>query len=511
MSTHTEIVDVAVVGLGPVGATLAGLLAGRGLRVAALDREADVFPLPRAAHIDHQGLRILQELGCLDELLPGMQPNPGLEFVTADQRTLVQVPGTRANRSGLPPSMYFHQPDFDRRIRTAVEASPTATSHVNRRVVGLEHDDDRVTLSIVDPDDEPVPPLSARWVVGCDGARSTVRDLLGLEFEDLGCSETWLVIDVHLTREAPNLPDHAVTGCDPARPYTLIPTPGDRYRFELMVLPGEEPAELERDETVLRLLAPWLDREALELERQAVYTFHGRLAQRWREGRVLLAGDAAHLMPPFLGQGMNSGLRDAANLAWKIDAVLRGGAPSHLLDTYEAERRPHVRRIIETAVELGRVACVLDSDLAAERDRLMLAGEPPPGGEQLAFGLPPLPPGPLVLAGGGELFVQPQTDDTGARLDDHVGPRFLVLARDAAALEGSADWWREAVGAHVTTLDELPDEGGRVASWMERCGGLVAVVRPDRYVLATGAGLDDVTAAVRSWLAPGESSTGTRG
>ena len=505
MSSNGASFDVAIVGYGPVGAALAGLLGRRGLSVAVFDREVDVFPLPRAAHIDHQGLRCLQELGCLDEVLPSMRLNAGMDFVTKDLEVLMRVPGSSSSRSGLPASMYFHQPGFDRAIRTAVEQQPSVTTFLGCEVTGLEQGSDGVTLVAVDRDrvDHRV---TASWVVGCDGARSTVRPLVEIGLDDLGFDEDWLVVDTVLSRPVAALPDRALQVCDPARPHTVLPMPGQRYRFELMLLPGENPAAMQGDAVVKQLLARWLSPDMIEVERQAVYRFHGLVARSWRSGRVLLAGDAAHQMPPFLGQGMCSGLRDATNLAWKLDHVLRRGGPESLVDSYEIERKPHVRSIIEAAVSFGRIICVLDQHEAAERDRVMLADPTPPESRR-PFALPHLTPGRLVLDNGGELFVQPEPVRSEARFDDLIGQRFLVLGRTVAALGDTGPWWANRIGALVTTLADVPDPDGSLQRWFDDHAADVVVVRPDRYVLAAGGSLDSITDAVRPQLLE-ESSPG---
>jgi 3-(3-hydroxy-phenyl)propionate hydroxylase len=229
-----------------------------------------------------------------------------------------------------------------------------------------------------------------------------------------------------------------------------------------------------------------------------VYRFHGLLAERWRSGRVLLAGDAAHQMPPFLGQGMCSGIRDATNLAWKLEHVLRFGAPLSLLDSYEQERSPHVRSVIETAIRFGEAVCVLDPDAAASRDRRMLA-DPAPPERRIGFKLRELESGPLVLAGGGGMFVQPLVG--GRRLDDVVGQRFLVLGRSGADLGSVAEWWAQSVDAYVVALDSLGADGDPLRAWLDKRSASVAVVRPDRFVLGAGTDLGAITESVRALLA----------
>jgi 3-(3-hydroxy-phenyl)propionate hydroxylase len=450
-----------------------------------------VFPLPRAAHIVHTGLRTLQELGCLDELLPEMVPNAGLDLLSADLQLLARLPGDQPTVSGLPASMYFHQPGFDRALRRNAASLPGVDVLLGASMTGLSEGPEGVTVQV-----EGHGELTASLVVGCDGALSGVRETAGMGLEDLGFHEDWVAVDLLLREPVPSLPDSSLQVCDPARPYVAVPMPGLRFRFEFMLLPGERGEDLARPDSVERLIAPWIAPGLADIERAAVYRFHGLLADRWRTSRVLLAGDAAHQMPPFLGQGMCSGIRDATNLAWKLDHVLRRGAPPGLLDTYESERKPHVRHVIETAIAYGRAVCVLDRDEALQRDRQMLADEAPPE-RRLRFKLREFDRGPLVLAGGGDLFVQPSLG--GRPLDDVVGQRFLVLCRDAPAAD--AEWWASAAGALVATVSELDDDAGTLRGWLDRRDADVAVVRPDRFVMGAGRDLGAITEEVRALVA----------
>jgi 3-(3-hydroxy-phenyl)propionate hydroxylase len=498
--------DVAIVGFGPVGATLAGLLGKAGLRVCVIERETDVFRLPRAAHIDHMGLRAMQELGALDEVLPEMIPNPGLDFVSASRELLMQIPASPTSVSGLPASAYFFQPDFDRAVREAALANPGVEARLETLYLDHSQDADEVTITVRNLADGTDSELTADWLIGADGGPSPVREDADLKLENLKFDEMWLVLDLHLEDGViDRLPDHAVHVCDPARPHTAIPMPGDRYRFELMLLPGEMPAEMERPKTVDRLLSGWLEPGMAKVERAAVYTFHGLVAEKWRNGRVLIAGDAAHQMPPFLGQGMCSGLRDAVNLAWKLKWVCTGVAPAALLDTYETERRPHVRAIIEAVIDFGDVICTLDQATAAKRDSRLLA-DPRPPARRLPFALPQLEPGPLVREGGGGLFVQPSGPVRGGQcLDDLVGGRFLVIGSEASRLDQLRDRWAEDDGIVILSAGELTDGDQSLKRWLERHAAEVAIVRPDRYALWAGSttDADEVLQQIRNLVALG--------
>ena len=508
MRPRPDSVDVLVAGFGPVGAALAGLLGKRGLTVLVLERDHEVFPLPRAAHVDHTGLRTWQELGLLDRLLPAMQANLGLDFLTAHGALLARIPGDQSSASGLPTSMYFFQPALDRAVREAVAAMPSVTVRLGAEVTGLVSADDHVRVTAAVPGGERLE-VTAKWVVACDGAASRIRDQIGFDVEDLHFEEPWLVVDLILDTAPPEPgrastpppePGRAICLCDPGRPTYSIPMPARRHRFEFRLMDGDDPATMLQPGRISELVRAWFPGRPFEIERTAIYTFHGLVARNWRHQRVFLAGDAAHQMPPFLGQGMCSGLRDAANLAWKLDLVIRGGAPDDLLNTYEEERRAHVRSVVESAVRIGQLICTIDPAEAAERDRRMLTDTRPPS-QRIAFTLPALRPGSLVRENGGDLFVQPSGAD--GRLDDVIGSRFAVLARPAALVGPEpAGWWRDRMGASVAAAGELPPAHAKaVLSWLDSHDSDVVVVRPDRYVLWAGPDLDDVTRKISGLLA----------
>lgn len=483
--------DVAIIGFGPTGAALAGLLGRRGVRVIVIEKDCDVFPQPRAAHVDHTGLRTVQELGCLDAMLPRVIRNQSLDLVTAKHELLLRVDAGQESVSGLPTSVYFYQPEFDRTLRETVATLDSVEVRLGEEMTHFISDANGVTVQSRDSEgSEHV--YRVGWLVGCDGAWSPVREEIGSKLRSLNFDERWFVLDLRIDSPQPNIPkDRVVQVCDPERPHLTTPISHDRQRFEFMLLPGEQDDEIRTPGSISRLLADWLEPDNYVVERSAIYTFHGLVAHPWRVGRVLIAGDAAHQMPPFLGQGMCSGLRDASNLAWKLAAVVRGDADQELLDTYEAERSPHVGTIVKAAIEFGRLVCMTDHAEAAARDkRLLSKGQT--SREQAAFTLPRLERGPLVLAGGGGLSLQPQVN--GKRLDDIVGQRFLVIARDKAALGESATWWRDEMGACIMSLAEINDPS--LDRWMDRYDAQVAVIRPDRYVLGTASSLLEITKQV---------------
>jgi 3-(3-hydroxy-phenyl)propionate hydroxylase len=488
-------VEVVIVGFGPVGATLAGLLGRRGVRVIVVERDLDIFPLPRAAHIDHTGLRTIQELGCLDAALPGMVRNQSLDLINAEHELLVRVAADQQSISNLPLSMYFYQPDFDRRLRETAGRFASVDIRLGVQMTGLEQDDSGVVLHVRDLDGK-ADKIRAAWAVGCDGSWSPVREAIGVTLDNLGFDEQWLVLDLLLTGSHEGLPlDRVLQVCDPARPHLSTPISESRQRFEFMLLPGEDPEAMKQASAIQPLLMPWLPPDRYEISRATVYTFHGLVAHSWRQGRVLIAGDAAHQMPPFLGQGMCSGIRDATNLAWKLDQVIKHNAPMALLDSYETERSPHVREVVEAAIAFGRVVCETNPERAQERDRRFLAPDGS-GTDLLSFRLPRLNQGPLVLEGGGGLFPQPMMN--GILLDDVVGQRFFILSRTPSGLGSTMDWWLNHMNAYVASPDEAKHPA--LLAWLDRNQTDVVVVRPDRYVLGIGKTLGDMAAACKQLL-----------
>lgn len=473
--------DVLVVGLGPVGSVLTALLAGRGVRVIALDKDAEPYPLPRAVHFDHEIMRIFQQLGLAERMRRCARDLPDYEFRAADGRVLMKLRAPRETPSGWAGGYMFHQPSLEGVLRERLAALPNAEIRLGQRLDALAQDADGVTARVTTPAGAAA--IRARWLVGCDGAWSPVREAIGGGLFDYQFDEPWLVVDVKVGPDC-RVPDVNIQLCDPARPTTCVLSGPGRHRWEFMLLPGETAEAMMDDAVVLDLIRPW-DCGPVAIERKAVYRFHGLVANRWRAGRVMIAGDAAHQTPPFAGQGMCAGIRDAANLAWKLDAVLRGTASPALLDSYQAEREPHVRAAIELAIGMGRVVCTLDRDAAAQRDAAMLAAQA--GG---APALPPMRPSPFASgcvlagsAGAGELFPQPTAgeESTRLRMDDRLGDGACLIARASAG----------GTSAGVRLLDvnaeQLAPFRTAVLAWLDQHRAEAVLVRPDRYVFGAGA------------------------
>jgi 3-(3-hydroxy-phenyl)propionate hydroxylase len=467
--------DVAVVGAGPVGATLLNLLGVHGLRAVGIEREPAAAHSPRAGAFDGEVMRIFQSAGLAGEIAPTVSPGVGLRLVNEEGTTLLYMD----NRGELGPQAWplglrMYQPTLERILRDGLERFPEVELRFPQEVDAIVQSDECVTLDVRDPDGR-TSTVTARYVVGCDGASSFVRGAIGARYERLGQSQPYLVIDAMPKREL-DLPGEGILFCWPSRPHYwrgLAPW----LRWEIKVMPGDDPATMGESENVYRLLADWITPDDADIERAVVYTFHSLLADRWRVGRVLLAGDAAHVQPPFMGQGLCSGIRDAANLSWKLALVCQGVAGDELLDSYESERAPHARAWIDEANRIGDIVTLTDREEAARRDERILAGSSElraltPGlGRGLHSGAP---------APAGTLSTQPFLAD-GRRLDELVGPRFL-LAAGAQVLEGLDAETRASLGA-VPHLLVLTDEEDAIASYLRAYGCAAIVVRPDRYVL----------------------------
>ncbi|MGO4690355.1 bifunctional 3-(3-hydroxy-phenyl)propionate/3-hydroxycinnamic acid hydroxylase MhpA [Glaciibacter sp. 2TAF33] len=464
-------VDVAIIGLGPTGAVLANILGAAGARVAVFDREPAPLNLPRAVHFDGEVMRVFQSIGLADEILKVIRLSRGVRYYSASGELLMErrPPAVEGTHIWTDKNM-FHQPDLEQVLRQGVERYPTVDVRALHEVLSVDDQEAGAALDVRDLATGEVTTWRASWVVGSDGGRSLLRRTIGSELEDFGLHDPWLVVDIELLDDV-ELPDCTVQYCDPARPTTYVHVTGNRRRWEFKILPDDDMDTFTSDENVWSLLSRWVAPGQAVLVRHAVYTFHALIAEKWREGRLLLAGDSAHQTPPFLGQGMCTGIRDAANLGWKL-ALVSQGADSALLDTYESERRPHSHVFIQTAARLGGIIQTTDPAKAAERDAQMLAG----GTIDFRDPAPPLGPG-LHDGGafGGRIEGQPRLS-TGEPLDEVVGSRFAVLATSRIAGAPALSERAAETGA-VWLQDPALD------AWLEQRGVQALVLRPDRYVL----------------------------
>jgi 2-polyprenyl-6-methoxyphenol hydroxylase-like FAD-dependent oxidoreductase len=493
--------DVAIVGYGPVGQTLAALLGRFGHRVGVFERFGTLYDLPRAVHFDDEIMRVWQTLGIVDEIAGDLLPVREYRWFGADGEPIMTMSAPASAPSGWEPSYLCFQPYLEAALDR--QAARAATVERGWSAEGLAEHAGHVELTLRRVREEgrrlratdETRTVRARYLIGADGANSTVREASGIAREDLGFAAQWLTLDLrpHDMSALEHLPT-SCQWCDPARPHMHTRNGQTHRRWEFMLLPGERPEDFRDPERVWDLLSPWLGPDDADLTRYAVYEFRALLAETMRRGRVFLAGDAAHLMPPFMGQGLCSGIRDASNLAWKLDLVLRGKAVGAVLDSYTAERRPHCEWIVRLSTEMGRVSCVLDPAAAAERDAALRAAETPAMG-----GLPGIAEGlvqdrdedgPRALAGtlGVQGTVAGQTGE--GRFDDVVGSGFALLTAEGdprSLLSGEQLELLDGLATHFASLDPaarsgLRDLDGRLGAWLRDNGAAAVIVRPDFHV-----------------------------
>lgn len=483
-------VDVAIVGYGPCGAVAAGLLGGQGIRTWVCDKSTEIYDKPRAFALDHEIMRVFQQLGIHAQILEHAEPFTPSEFYGVDGQLIkrfstVEPPFPLA----FPPSLVFNQPAAEQAIRAHVGSLADVQVALGHEVIDLAQDADGVTLQVQAPDGSSHE-VRASYVIACDGASSTVRRRVGIALEDLGFDQPWLVVDVMVNDAgAAKLPQASVQYCEPQRPSTYLIGPGLHRRWEMSINDGEDARQLATPEAAWKLLSRWITPADGTLWRQASYRFHALVAERWRAGRVFIAGDAAHQQPPFLGQGMCQGIRDVANLAWKIQAVLSGNAGDALLDTYGAERKAHVKALTSRIKAIGKIIGERDLAAARERDAQLLAqcsGVVPSVPRQDVQ--PPLETGllsPDILPGVGSIFPQPWllSGNSGRRMDEVCGTGWRVVLA-AGADPGFATAARSGPDLRIVPIGitGMQDKDGVVALWMLRHACSAAIVRPDHYV-----------------------------
>lgn len=502
--------DMLIIGYGPAGATMANLLGQRGYSVAIVESAEIIYDKPRAITADQEAMRVFQHCGLAQEMEQDTCPHPGTDFVGMQGQVIKRFyPQSPPQQLAWEPTWMFVQPELEAKLRRGVARFSNVQVFLGHELQQLQQNESEVSADIRRLSDGGEVRIRARYAIACDGARSSVRRQMHGEIEDLAFDEWWIVVDAWLRGRA-ELPERCVQYCRPSRPGTYIVGPNSLRRWEIKMLPGELPDQFDNESAIRKVLAEFTDPAALDLCRTAIYRFHALVARQWRFGRVFLMGDAAHQMPPFLGQGLCAAIRDTINLAWKLDAVERLGASPTLLDTYGEERTPHVRTIVGHAKSFGLIIGELDEAAARARDQRME--------EELRTGqsesvrqkfIPGLTAGLIATGtdqrpapGAGTLFVQPwvQTPESPVfqRLNDVTSPGFLVVTHDAQALHwirsAPPSFWQRVAGQQVWigTAASAPgaepdvlavhERDGVFSAWMQSLGATAVVVRPDRYV-----------------------------
>lgn len=525
---------MAIVGLGPVGAVAANLAGAAGFNAVVIDRDPAPFALPRAIVFDAEIMRVFASIGLAEEISAVIRPLWGSVYLGADRRPIrtFRSPGP-AHDHAWSPSNLFYQPTLETVIRKGLDRFANVTVLPGCELTDLSVlDTGGARLRVNDLSGEAFE-VDARFVLACDGASSTVRKRLDIGLDDIGFEERWLVVDAHMhgamhwpeTHEIP--PDvrdgrYSLMVCDPQAPATVIPGVGDHRRWEYMLPPGETDAEAVTPERITARLSQWADPADVEIVRAAVYRFRALVAQRWQTGNVFLLGDAAHQTPPFYGQGMCHGIRDAAQLIWRLRMVCDGAASAQLLDSYQSEREPHVRAIITAAVTAGAAVCITDPERARVRDTQFRALEANRAGLTVAMTdvVPPIRAGLIDPATGGARLPEfaVRTDGAPGRLDEMFGGGFVILSADSLEMldltpVDAARWAAISWPPIQLTASEigLPrDEGGRFAAWLASQSAYAVIVRPDRYIYGAATSASDLRRLVLRLLEQVLGQTDTR-
>ncbi len=507
--------EVVVIGFGPVGAVAACQLGQAGIRTLVIDSAEGIYDKPRAVALDHEIARILQGLGLADALADCAEPFTDSIYYGADGRVikhLTMLP--EPHPQGWTPSMVFLQPKLEAAVRARTATFPSVTIALRHSLTAVSQDADTVTLDIATPDGPSR--VTARYAIGCDGASSATRKILELRLDDLGFDEPWLVVDVLANAKGiEKLPVTSVQYCEPSRPCTYVICTGNHRRWEISLLAGEDPREMATPERVWQLLSRWITPDEGSLWRSAAYRFHALVAQDWRMGRVFIAGDAAHQQPPFLGQGLCQGLRDVANLSWKLIRCLKGQSGDRLLDSYGPERSGHVRKLTGMIKQIGGLIGERNAQNARARDDRLIAASGGTIAPVPRQDLMPALDGGFISAGGhracGTLFPQPWIK-TGAgrqRLDDVAGGGLrLIAGPDAEVPDEALGRAIARIGGKVIQIggtSGLPECEDVVRDWMARFQAQYALVRPDHVVFGAAAEAGATLALLeeaQTWLLP---------
>ncbi|PAA01475.1 bifunctional 3-(3-hydroxy-phenyl)propionate/3-hydroxycinnamic acid hydroxylase [Pseudomonas fragi] len=502
--------DIAIVGAGPVGLMIANYLGQCGVNVTLVEKLDNLIDYPRAIGLDDESLRTFQAVGLADNVLPHTTPWHAMRFMTPKGRCFADIQ-PKTDEFGWSRRNAFIQPLADRVLFEGLQRFDNVKVLFGRELEGFEQSDSGVQLTLKNAEGRSER-LQAKYLIGCDGGNSLVRRSLGISFEGKTAPNQWIVVDI---ANDPLSTPHVYLCCDPVRPYVSAALPHGVRRFEFMVMPGETEAELSKPENMRKLLAKVLpDPDRIELIRSRVYTHNARLAGRFRQGRVLLAGDAAHIMPVWQGQGYNSGMRDASNLAWKLSLVIKGLANDRLLDSYELERRDHAKAMIDLSVLAGHVLAPPKRWQGTLRDGVswLLNYVPPVKRYFVEMRFKPMPQysrGALIVPSEkgspvGKMFIQPKVlTDAGATvlLDEVIGENFAFIAWGCDPTWGLTTaqiaQWKTLGTRFIQVLPDVQlrapsdagndvirvgDSTGRLREWFARGSSSIALLRPDRFL-----------------------------
>ena len=462
--------DVIIVGLGPTGGTLANLLALNGFSILILEREKNLYALPRAVHFDDEIMRVFQTIGITKKFLKNTIINKGTKFVNSEGKVLLDWPRPKTiTENGWYPSYRFHQPDLEKNLRNQLKNFKKVKLMQNTEVIRIKNNKNSVNLLFKSKNK--LQKVRSKYVIGCDGARSTTRDQMGSVLDNLGFTQKWAVVDLILRKNKNKLPDRTIQYSNSERPATYCRNVGKRRRWEFAIQDNEDEKEILSDEYIWNFLKPWLNPKDAYLERKAIYIFQSAIARKWRKGRIFIAGDAAHLMPPFMGQGMCAGIRDVSNLAWKISWCIKNNHNEKFLDTYQSERFSNAKEYIETTMRMGEFVNAVGSENITDNisfgpngTKSMQSIKP-----KLGLGL-----GSNKDKNRGKIFPQLKMKN-GKTLDEKFSISPLLLTSSKLNKKISLNKIQSITDKDIEGLNEI----------LKSYNAKAIIVRPDRFILKT--------------------------
>ena len=490
MNIQTEY-DVVVVGLGPAGTLISLLLNDSSIRILGIDKDREVYDLPRAVNIDDEGLRTMQRLNLEHIYLDNSTVIGGAYFVDDKLQKLsgIDMPKDFLTGNGWFPGAMFHQPYTDVLLREEL-LKTDSTICLETELTEIIEENDYYTIKTKDLSTLKENSVPTKYIIGADGASSKVRTILGLAQEDLDYDKNWLVVDVKLNQEN-NLPSYAAQICDPKRISTYIPAHLPYRRWEFILLEGETEEEMLKENKIQELISPWVKSDEYQIIRAAVYRFHSLLTDKFRQGNCFLIGDAAHQNPPFMGQGMMSGYRDALNLSWKLTAVIHKQLPENILETYEKERKPHSRFVVDGSAAIGKL-------MSAYTDAVR-RGNPSDVPQELldrgygSYSLPPLNDGILYKGKSddksmvGFHFPQPllmEGSKCKERYDHFLGKGFCVVSKEGVSISPDQKSFYEKIKTKFLVLEEtMINKNPWIKEFMSKSE--IYIIRPDRHIFGS--------------------------
>ena len=476
--------DVTIVGLGPIGGTLANLIAMNGFSVLILEREKSLYPFPRAVHFDDEIMRVFQTIGITKNFLKYTIINKGTKFVNSKGKVILDWPRPKKiTENGWYPSYRFNQPDLERQLRKRLKKYKKVNIRQNSEVNKIKNFKNYVKIIFKDTSDKKIHEVKSKYVVGCDGANSITRKQIGTKMDNLGFTQKWAVIDLILKRNKINLPDRTIQYSNPKQPATYCRNVGKRRRWEFAIRNNLSEKTILSEKYIWNFLKPWLNKSEAYIERKTIYTFKSAISRNWKKGRTFIAGDAAHLMPPFMGQGMCAGIRDVSNLAWKINKCLRDKHNDKFLNSYQSERFSNVKEYIETTMRMGVFVNAVEStqitkNISSNEDgtKSMQSIKP-----KLGRGL-----GKINDKNRGKIFPQLKMKRGGLFDFKFSGSPILIF---------SSKFNMKKKLYKVQSINENEVKG--LCSLMKSYNAKILIVRPDRFILQSSNKLKDTNKFIK--------------